>query len=53
MAKETDFWIYSWFWGWYSYVGGNETSTVPADFYPQAKCKLGAPAGPYTRVAGT
>jgi len=39
--------VYSWFWSWYDYVGGNELSTVPKDFFPQAKCALGAPAGPY------
>jgi hypothetical protein len=53
VATETDFWIYSWFWGWYDYVGGNESSTIPADFFPQAKCALGAPAGPMERIAGT
>jgi hypothetical protein len=53
VATEHDFWIYSWFWGFYDYVGGNEASTVPPDFFPQAKCKLGAPAGPMQRLAGT
>jgi hypothetical protein len=53
VATEHDFWIYSWFWGWYDYVGGNESSTIPPDFYPQAKCALGAPVGPMERVAGT
>ena len=53
VATEHDFWIYSWFWGWYDYVGGNPQSSIPADFFPQASCKLGAPAGPYERVAGT
>ena len=43
----------SWFWGWYDYVGGSPQSSIPADFFPQASCKLGAPAGPYERVAGT
>lgn len=53
VATEHDFWIYSWFWGWYDYVGGNETSSIPADFFPQSKCALGAPVGPMQRVAGT
>ena len=51
VAKETDFWIYSWFWDWYDYVGGNAESTIPADFFPEAKCALGAPAGPMERIA--
>ena len=53
VATEHDFWIYSWFWGWYDYVGGNESSSIPPDFFPQAKCPLGEPAGPMQRVAGT
>jgi hypothetical protein len=49
VATETDFWVYSWFWGWYDSVGGNESSTVPEGFFPQARCKLGAPVGPMIR----
>lgn len=53
VAEKYDFWIYSWFWGFYDYVGGNDESTTPADFFPQAKCPLGEPAGPYERVKDT
>ena len=34
----------------YDYVGGNALSTVPADFFPEAHCALGAPTAPYQRV---
>jgi hypothetical protein len=53
VADDLDYWIYSWFWGFYDYIPGDATSTVPAEFFPEAKCKLGAPAGPYTRVGAT
>lgn len=53
VASEADFWIYSWFWQFYDYIPGDATSTVASDFYPQAKCKLGQPKGPYTRNTGT
>jgi hypothetical protein len=45
VANEQDFWTYSWFWGWYDYVPFGPSSTVPVEFYPQAKCPLGAPLG--------
>ena len=41
------------FWGFYDYIPGDPTSSVPTDFFPQAKCKLGAPIGKYTRKPGT
>lgn len=53
VAGELDYWVYSWFWSFYDYIPGNESSTVPAEFYPEAKCKLGEPYGPYYRVPGT
>jgi hypothetical protein len=52
VAEATDFWLYSWFWGWDDWVPGEPTSSVPAGFFPQAKCALGAPKGPYARGAG-
>lgn len=30
---------------------GDATSTVPDDFFPQARCALGAPAGPARRTS--
>ena len=45
VATEFDFWIYSWFWDWGNYVPGSAESTVPMAFYPEAKCKVGAPSG--------
>lgn len=53
VANEFDTWIYSWFWGFYDYVPGDPTSTIPAGFFPEANCKLGAPKGPYTRDPAT
>jgi len=53
VAEAKDFWIYSWFWGIYDYIGGNPASSVPPNFFPEAKCKLGAPNGQFQRVAGT
>ena len=53
VANEIDFWIYSWFWGFYDYIPGNPTSSVPSSFFPESKCKLGAPTGPYLRKSGT
>ena len=38
-------WLYSWFWGFDSWVPGAPDSDVPADFFPQTKCALGAPKG--------
>ena len=51
VASERDFWIYSWFWDWDNYVPGHPDSTVPPDFFPQAKCKLGAPLGPRQKAS--
>lgn len=53
VATEHDYWIYSWFWGWYDYVGGTAASTIPANFFPQAQCALGAPTAPMRRIPGT
>ena len=47
-------WEYSWFWGFDSFIpaGMNDPdSNVPKDFFPQAKCALGAPAGAYVKGA--
>jgi len=50
VASEKDFWVYSWFWSFGDYipadVSADPASTVPAGFYPDAKCALGAPKGP-------
>ena len=53
VASEFDYWIYSAFWGFDDFVPGHPDSTVPATFFPQARCPLGPPAGPYTRRPGT
>ena len=53
VANEFDFWIYSWFWGWYDYIPGNAVSRVPANFFPQLQCPLGAPTTDPVRVNGT
>jgi len=53
VANEFDFWIYSWFWGWYDFIPGNPVSTVPANFFPELQCPLGAPATDPVRVKGT
>ena len=53
VATELDFWIYSWFWEFGDYVPGAADSSVGDGFYPDAKCQLGAPAGPMQRVAGS
>eukprot|EP00051_Salpingoeca_urceolata_P004756 m.67461 g.67461 ORF g.67461 m.67461 type:complete len:423 (+) comp13831_c0_seq1:1875-3143(+) len=53
VADELDYWVYSWFWFWEDYVPGSSVSTVPAQFFPQAKCSLGAPTGRYTRIGKT
>jgi hypothetical protein len=53
VANEFDFWIYSWFWGWYDYIPGKPQSTVPVDFFPQLQCPLGAPITGPMRVNGT
>ena len=53
MAEESHFWLYSWFWGWDDWIPGQPDSTIPTGFYPEAKCQLGAPLGPSTRVGGS
>lgn len=53
VASEYNFWIYSWFWDFDDYVPGKPDSSIPAGFFPEAKCALGAPTGPYKRVTGT
>jgi len=53
VAEDRMYWMYSWFWGFDDYVPDELDSTVPQGFFPQAKCTLGAPAGPPTRVQGT
>jgi hypothetical protein len=37
----------------WDYIPGNAASSVPPNFFPEAKCKLGAPSGPYVHAAGT
>ena len=39
--------------GFWDYVPGNPASSVGPAFYPDAGCKLGEPAGPAVRKAGT
>ena len=42
----------SWFWGFDSFIPagmGDADSNVPQGFFPQAKCALGPPAGPYVK----
>ena len=53
VAEDHMWWLYSWFWGFDSYVPGPADSDVPADFFPQARCALGPPKGPPAREAGT
>ena len=53
VAEENTFWMFSWFWGFDSWVPGQADSQTPKGFYPQAKCQLGAPKGPPVRKAGT
>ena len=53
VAEDTMFWLYSWFWGFDDWVPGQVDSSVPAGFFPQAKCQLGAPKGKATRKVGT
>jgi hypothetical protein len=53
VAGEHDIWIYSWFWGFDDYAGGQPDSTIPAKFFAEADCPLGAPKAPYTRKSGT
>jgi hypothetical protein len=53
VAEDHMYWLYSWFWGFDSWVPNQPDSDVPPDFFPQAKCALGAPKGPPVRKAGT
>lgn len=53
VANQFDFWIYTWFWGWDDNVPGAADSTLPVDFFPQAKCALGSPQGNYQRIGST
>ena len=53
VAEDHMYWMYSWFWGFDSYVPGQPDSQAPVGGYPQAKCQLGAPKGPPARKAGT
>ena len=53
VAEDHMYWLFSWFWGFDSWVPGQTDSQVPAAFFPQAKCALGAPKGPPARKAGT
>jgi hypothetical protein len=53
VAEDHMWWLYSWFWGFDSFVPGQPDSDVPQDFFPQAKCQLGAPAGPPVRKGDT
>jgi hypothetical protein len=53
VAEDYMWWMYSWFWGFDSWVPGQPDSDVPKGFCPQAKCALGAPKGPPSRKAGT
>ena len=53
VAEDHMWWLYSWFWGFDSFVPGQPDSDVPTGFFPQAKCALGAPKGAPERKAGT
>jgi hypothetical protein len=54
VAEDRMYWMYSWFWGFDSWVPGQSDSQgPPTGGYPQARCQLGAPAGPPSRKAGT
>lgn len=53
VADRFDFWIYSWFWGWDDYVPGHPDSTIPAAYFPEARCPLGAPTAPAQRASGS
>lgn len=47
IAEDKDWWQYSWFWGFDDWVPNQPASTIPADFFPETKCELGAPKGKY------
>jgi hypothetical protein len=52
VADSAMWWEYSWFWGFDSWIPagmGDPDSNVPKDFFPQAKCALGPPAGAYVK----
>jgi len=53
VAEESFFWLYSWFWGWDDWVPGQPDSSVPANFFPESKCQLGAPKSQGARVGST
>jgi len=53
VAEDRTFWLYSWFWGFDSWVPDRSDSQTPHGFYPQAACALGAPGGPPQRVGAT
>ena len=53
IAEDHMYWMYSWFWGFSSWVPNMQDSDVPPDFFPQAKCALGAPQGAPHRVGTT
>ena len=45
-------WEVSWFWGFDSWIPagmGDPDSNVPKEFFPQAECSLGPPAGAYVK----
>eukprot|EP00937_MAST-01D_sp_MAST-1D-sp2_P001452 g1452.t1 len=52
VAEDHMWWLYSWFWGFDSWVPGQPDSDVPEGFFPQSKCALGLPKAPPTRKAG-
>jgi hypothetical protein len=53
VAEDSFFWLYSWFWEVDDWVPGQADSSIPTEFFPQAKCQLGAPKGKGTRVPGS
>ena len=53
VAEDHMWWIYSWFWGFDSFIPGPLDSDVPSDFFPETKCALGAPKGPPIRNPGS
>lgn len=53
VAEDHMYWMYSWFWGFDSWVPDLPDSQVPHGFFPQAKCQLGAPVGPMKKASKT
>ena len=52
VAEDHMWWEYSWFWGFDSWIPaglGDPDSNVPKEFFPQAECSLGPPAGAYVK----